>query len=73
MDTNRVKTFFESYNKCDAIDILRELTIFVDGLPALTKDEESRALSCFTNTDGLTLRETRERIIDGREKAKDDK
>ena len=65
-DTNRIKKFFESYNKCDAKDILMELAKFIDRLPSLTHDEEEQALKIYNTTNELSLREIREDIIDKR-------
>ena len=63
---NRIKKFFESYNKSDAIDILHELAKFVDRLPSLTVDEEKRALTMFETDEVKSLREAREMIENSR-------
>ena len=63
---NVIERMLASYNKCDAIDILRELSRFVNGLPALTKDEDDKALKLFAEGSNESLREIREQIISER-------
>ena len=69
----RIKKYFESYNKSEALELLRELAKFVDRLPALNTDEEHKALDEFACGNGLTLRETREKIESERKVAKDER